>query len=119
MCAQIEALGEALSLSPKCCFELNLALEEHFTNVISHAYTDGDEHWIQFHFSYSGDSLTIRIEDDGQSFDPRAVIHPDTQCAVESRDIGGLGIHLIKKLMDDIRYLRCQSKNIITLTKKI
>jgi anti-sigma regulatory factor (Ser/Thr protein kinase) len=119
LCQKVEAIGHKLALTPKCCFELNLALEEHFTNVISHAYPDDAEHWISFCFFHTDDTLTICIEDDGESFDPKAVIPPDTQCAIETRDIGGLGIHLINKIMDKISYRRCHNKNILKLTKKI
>jgi anti-sigma regulatory factor (Ser/Thr protein kinase) len=119
LCEKLEIMGQELGLTPKCCFELNLALEEHFTNIISHAYPDDAEHWITFSFCMTDSKLTICIEDDGQSFDPAAVIQPDTHCSIENRDIGGLGIHLIKKIMDEITYQRCQNKNILKLTKKI
>jgi anti-sigma regulatory factor (Ser/Thr protein kinase) len=119
LCEKIETMGQKLGLTPKCCFELNLALEEHFTNIISHAYLDDAEHWITFSITHANGILIIYIEDDGQSFDPAGTIKPDTQCAIENRDIGGLGIHLMTKIMDDISYRRCDKKNILKLTKKI
>ena len=63
--------------------------------------------------------VTIRIEDDGISFNPLETKPPDLDCTLEERDIGGLGIHLIKGYMDDIDYQRRGKQNILTIKKNI
>ena len=67
----------------------------------------------------TGGKLIIRIEDTGVPFDPDAVEDPDTIDDIENRPVGGLGIHLIKRLMDEILYERCGNKNVLTLKKNI
>ncbi len=112
-----------VGLTNKCCCEINLALEELFTNYVSHGHkgrkAGHHEHQIHFKLSVAGGVLTIRIEDDGKPFDPGKAKAPDTRCPLEQRKIGGLGVHLIRKVMDDISYIRCGGKNIITLKKQI
>jgi len=108
-----------LGLTNKCLCEINLALEELFTNIISYGYSDDDEHWVRFTLSYQNGTITMRIEDDGMPFNPIDVKEPDIQCPIEDRKIGGLGIHLIKKIMDEMIHRRRANKNILVLKKAL
>ena len=100
-------------------FEMNLALDELFTNIISYGFQDHQEHIIKVSISVEGDQLQMRIEDDGVPFNPLESEMPDIQCGIEECKIGGWGIHLIKKLMDDIQYQRVADNNILVLRRKI
>ena len=74
---------------------------------------------IKISITFDDKQLHMRIEDDGIPFNPLAVAPPDFQCGIEECQVGGLGIHLIKKIMDDVQYQRVGDKNIIELKRKI
>jgi serine/threonine-protein kinase RsbW len=95
----------------------DLALSELLTNVISYGHSDGAEHEIKVQLAKDDRGLAIEIEDDGIPFNP--VDHPpvDTSLALEDKPIGGLGIHLVRKMMDTMEYERRDGKNILTLRK--
>ena len=119
LCEQLERMGETLKLSRRSIFEINLAMDEIFTNIISYGFTDQAEHAVRVCVSADSDRLTLVVEDDGVPFNPveRLTAHvPDN---VESCKIGGLGIHLVKNLVDEISYRRCGGKNILTLKKTV
>ena len=119
LCQHLEDFGKKIGLSKKMIFEINLALDELFTNIISYGFNDEDEHSIKITISQQKDELCLCIEDDGVPFNPVDFETSDVACSVENCKIGGLGIHIIRKLMDDICYRRCDDKNILTLKKKI
>jgi len=99
--------------------EIDLILEELFTNVVCHGFSDDKEHDIEVSLACDKKELTIRMEDDGQPFDITAAASPDTRCTLEKRCIGGLGIHLVKHFVDECNYYRKRGKNIVVLKKKI
>jgi len=119
LCHNCEEIGQSIGISDKSMFEMNLALDELFTNIISYGFQDCQEHIIKVSITVEGDQLQMRIEDDGVPFNPLESETPDIQCGIEDCKIGGLGIHLIKKLMDDIQYQRVADKNILVLKRKI
>ena len=88
-------------------------------NVISYGYDDSDEHEIMIRLSCKGEEVTAEVEDDGRPFNPLEVAEPDTSKALEERPVGGLGIHLARKLMDDVEYKRQQEKNLLAMKKRI
>lgn len=118
LCQTCEKVGRDINLSDKTIFEMNLALDELFTNIISYGFSDQQEHTIKINITIEGDQLQMRIEDDGVPFNPLASKTPDFQCGIEECKIGGLGIHLIKKLMDDVHYQRVSDKNVLVLRRK-
>ncbi len=119
LCRNLEQLGNSLGLTKKCIFQINLALDELFTNIISYAYSDGTDHWINIAISHENGTLIIRIEDTGVPFDPGSVGSHEPIDNIQDCPVGGIGIHLIRKLMDEIIYERCGNKNILTLKKNI
>jgi serine/threonine-protein kinase RsbW len=119
LCRNLEQFGKSLGLSKKCKLDLNLVLEELLTNIISHAYADEGAHFIQITISCENGVLVVCVKDDGIPFNPVTAEEPDIKSALEEREIGGLGIHLIKQFMDDIVYERVENRNILTLKKKI
>lgn len=119
LCERLEDIGATLRLSRRSVFEINLALDELFTNIISYGYTDRAEHMVRVCVTAEGDRLTIVIEDDGVPFNPVDRPPPESPCRIEACKIGGLGIHLVKNLMDGIGYRRCGDRNVLTLTKTV
>jgi anti-sigma regulatory factor (Ser/Thr protein kinase) len=119
LCERLEGIGGTLKLSRRSIFEINLALDELFTNIISYGYDDQAEHRVRMCISDEGDRLTIVVEDDGIPFNPVDRPPPDAPCRIDSCQIGGLGIHLVRNLMDEVAYRRCGGKNVLTLTKTI
>lgn len=115
----IEKIGEEHQIPAKIIFEINLAVDELLTNTISYGYTDNIKHIIEIKTTLNDNSFTISIIDDGKEFNPLQAKEVDTTLPLEERKIGGLGIHITKKVMDNITYLREDNKNIITLTKRI
>lgn len=99
---------------------LNLVLEEAVSNIIFYAYEGEDkEEEIDLSLRYDKPFLVIQLSDGGCPFDPTARKDPDISLTAEERPIGGLGIFLIKKMMDEVSYRRVENKNILILKKKI
>lgn len=115
----IEELGKTLRLSKKDIFQITLAMEEVFSNVVSHGYTDKAEHIITIRIWHQNRTVTVRIEDDGIPFNPSEAETPDLKCPLEERQIGGLGCHLMRCIMDDVAYKRIGDKNVLTMKKTI
>lgn len=115
----IKELGKTLGLSKKDIFQIALAMEEVFSNVVSHGYTDKAEHIITIRIWHQNGTLTVRIEDDGIPFNPSEAGTPDLQCPLEERQIGGLGCHLMRCIMDDVAYKRIGDTNVLTMKKTI
>jgi anti-sigma regulatory factor (Ser/Thr protein kinase) len=114
----VSELGQRHGLASKVIHDLNLALEEILTNIISYGYTDNREHEIKVRLSAQPGEVSVEIEDDGQPFNPLEAPEPDTTKPLEERMIGGLGIHLVRKLMDGVAYKREKERNHLTIKKK-
>ncbi len=119
LCQNCESVGKSIGMSKKLIFEMNLALDELFTNIISYGFKDDKEHIIKIDISADKNELLMRIEDDGIPFNPITAEEPDLEYRIEECKIGGLGIHLIKELMDEVRYERVNDANILYLKKNI
>ena len=119
LCEKMDGVGRALGLSRRCLFEINLALDELFTNIISYGFQDQSEHFIRVRISADRNVLTVVLEDDGVAFNPVECIPPERPCALEDCQVGGLGIHLVKNLMDEVVYERRAGTNVLTLKKCI
>lgn len=115
----MEKLSEAYGISPDVQFQLNLALDEALANSINYAYPEGMEGSIILEAETEGNLLVLRLMDYGTPFDPTLQGDVDTTLSVEQRPIGGLGIFLIKQMMDDVTYVRQEEKNILTMKKLI
>ena len=99
--------------------DVNLALEEMLANVILHGYQDQSEHNIAVSLEANGGEVRVAIEDDGVPFNPLEAPEVDTTTSLVDRLIGGLGIHLVRKVTDGLEYKRLGDKNLFTLKKKI
>ncbi|HKM92579.1 MAG TPA: ATP-binding protein [Prolixibacteraceae bacterium] len=116
---QIEQIADEWELDPMLAMNMNLVIEEAITNVIFYAFNDQENHQIDIDFNLNDSILKLVITDDGTPFDPTQKGDPDTTLSVEDRQIGGLGIFLIRKIMNEVKYKRKNNKNILTLTKSI
>jgi sigma-B regulation protein RsbU (phosphoserine phosphatase) len=97
----------------------HIIFDELLNNIISYAFKDGARHTIEVKIEYSGARLMVAIIDDGVPFNPLAQITPDTTLSIEEREIGGLGIHIVKNLVDTINYHRKIEKNVLILVKNL
>ena len=111
--ASLAHLDSGLSLS------LNLALEEAVTNVILYAYPEGADGLVDIEAIIRPDQLQFLVTDSGKPFDPTAAPEADITLDVEDRPIGGLGIFLIRNIMDNVYYKRVDGKNILTMSKNL
>ena len=107
-----------LDIDPKQAKEIRLGVEEAVVNVIDYAYPAGTEGEITIHVSSDGREMKFVISDAGIPFDPTEIDKADTTLSVDERPVGGLGIHLVRQLMDSINYERMNGKNVLTLKKK-
>jgi len=109
---KLEFIEEKWELSPKIIFNLNLALEELISNIIFYGFDDDDEHEINISFEKEKTLMKIMISDEGKEFNPFNVsVEEELDKSVEEREIGGLGIHFVKKLMDSFEYNRVDKIN--------
>lgn len=111
----VEREGIDFSLS----LNLNLAMEEAVVNVMNYAYPEGTVGLIDIDAEIEGDTISFTITDSGTPFDPTKADDPDITLDAEERSIGGLGIHLVRQLMDSEEYRREDGKNIQIIKKKI
>jgi len=102
------------------CFKLRLSIEEAVENVVRYAYNGGIG-WLEAGTSLDQDKLllTIELRDAGVPFNPLEKEDPDITLSAEEREVGGLGIFLCKKMMDNLSYRYEDGNNILTMTKKI
>jgi serine/threonine-protein kinase RsbW len=114
---RVNEFGTRQRLGPQLLHDLDLALEEILANIISHGYTDICEHEIRVRLSVHSGEVRIDVEDDGQPFNPLDAPAPDTAKPLAERPVGGLGIHLVRQLMDGLEYKRQGDRNLLTMKK--
>jgi len=111
---------EALECGIRQQTQIDVAVDEIFTNIASYAYGSGTgEATIRFEFDEATRTVRISFIDTGMEFNPLEKDDPDVSLSAEERQIGGLGIFLVKKTMDKMTYLRTEGQNILTIYKKI
>ena len=115
----IDSIAEEHNIDMSTAMSLNLAMEEAVVNVMKYAYAEGTRGEVTVTAIVADGTVAFTITDNGIAFDPTAVAEPDTSLTAEDRPIGGLGIHLVRNIMDSVTYERRDSKNILTLKKNI
>ena len=115
----IGELSEELDLTPELNFNLNLVLEEAVSNVILYAYGKEEQKDISLVAYSSDDNLVFVLTDSGTEFDPTKVPDADITLSAEEREIGGLGIFLIRQIMNTVEYQRIDGKNVLTMRKQL
>ena len=115
----IEDIGEEFGLTPDVVFNLNLVLEEAVVNVINYAYPKEDHQWIYLSAKLQDGTIILVLTDTGKEFDPTMAPEADITLSADEREIGGLGIFLIRQIMNEVKYERIDGKNVLTLEKKL
>ena len=115
----IDELVAELCLTAEDAFNIHLALEEAVSNVIMYAFPEGEQHDITLTVRHVDDTLIFRVIDAGQEFDPTLQPDADVTLSLEQRPIGGLGIFLIRRIMQRVEYHRIDGNNILTMVKSI
>lgn len=115
LAAKIERACDELGLADDVAFKLNLALDELVTNLVTHG---GSALPVAVSLTAHAGRLELLIVDSGPPFDPALAPAPDTSLAIEERPIGGLGLHLIRTLMDEVRYSRDGDRNRLVLVMR-
>ncbi len=113
----VEMACEEAGFDISTTMSLNLAIEEAVVNVMSYAYPEGERGYVDIEASAENGGITFRIIDSGKPFDPTSQGEVDTTLSAEQRSIGGLGIHLVRSIMDSVTYQRDADMNILTLQK--
>ena len=118
-CTAAEEFAAAQGLSSEVGYALALTLDEAVANVIRHGYEDADEHVIRVRLWLDQDLLSVQVADDGVAFNPLRAPAPNLDLPIEQRPVGGLGIHIMRTMMDDLEYTRVNGQNLLTLRKRV
>ena len=115
----VETIAAEKHIDHSLTLSLNLALEEAVTNVIMYAYPEGTDGLVDIEAIICEHSLSFVVSDSGKAFDPTAQPDADVSLSAENRQVGGLGIYLVRSIMDSVSYERNGGKNILTMTKNL
>ena len=119
LCRHLKTFGQQTALSEALITDVNICLDELFTNIVCYGFKDKSEHITWFSLNLNNDELTVIIEDAGVAFNPIEKKDPEISDDLKNVKIGGLGIHIVRKLMDDLHYERKNGKNKLTLKKVV
>ena len=96
-------------------FRVNLAIEEIVTNIIKYGYDDTDPHTITVNLALFPDTTRLQLKDDGHPFDPLLSPEPDIHVPLDQREVGGLGLHLVRETVSRIAYRRKNGVNLLEM----
>lgn len=106
-------------LTPVMLHDLSVVADEALNNIISYGCASDTEGEITIRLECRQDEIVMAIEDRGRMFDPLQSDSPDVDATLQARKVGGLGVHFMRSLMDNVSYHRADGKNLLVLTKKI
>ena len=115
----MDEVGNQLAVSPDVIFQMSLALDEALANSVNYAYPENSQGLITLTADKHDGQLVFQLIDAGVPFDPTKGGDVDITLSAEERPIGGLGIFLIKQMMDSVSYERNADKNVLTMVKKL
>ena len=113
----VESYARQAHLQDDVIEQFKIAVDEACTNVIKHAYRGEDNKQIDLAIIIDDDRFTVRIRDEGRSFRPQMYSEPDIFKYAESRRAGGFGVHIMRRLMDEVEYQTRGNVNEVRLTK--
>lgn len=116
---QLQAFAREVQLPKAALQAADLALEEHLTNVINYGYEDNRTHEILVRLEIEAGALLVEVFDDGHPFNPLQRPEVDTTVPLDEKPIGGLGVHLMRRFMDELDYRREDGKNVFRMRKKL
>jgi len=117
--AFLREFWSSASLPPGECLAFELALEEIFMNVVMHGSAGADLPQVDVSLALTPAGLTLTVEDDGPGFDPLSLPPPDVTASVTDRPVGGLGVFLVRKMMDTVSYARVAGRNQLRMSKRL
>ncbi len=118
--AFVDGVLEEMDCPLRVQMQIDVAVEEVFVNIASYAYAPGiGDATIQVETEQDPPSLSVTFLDSGVPYDPLKKPDPDVTLSAEERQIGGLGIYMVKKSMDDMRYAYRDGQNVLTIIKKL
>ena len=115
----IEEFASRYSIIERVRYKLHLAIDEILANIISYAYTDEESHYIIIRLWIEDEAVRIEFVDDGVAYNPLLQPEPKIDVPLEERQVGGLGIYLVRKLMDAVEYRRDIEKNHLIISKSL
>lgn len=116
----LQRVWQDWALPDAAAFPFELALDEVFMNVVMHGTTpDGSPREVSVLLRHAGSAVTMVMEDDGPAFDPLTLDAPDIDAPIEERELGGLGVFLVRELMDELSYAYTGTHNQLTMRKVV
>jgi serine/threonine-protein kinase RsbW len=115
----LREFGSAAALAPAQVGTLELALEEIFLNIAIHGSEPGIAPRVEVSLHLGTDAVTMTVEDDGPQFDPLSLPPPDVTASLADRKVGGLGVFLVRSLMDTVSYARIAGRNQLRMSKRL
>ncbi|MBR6277073.1 MAG: ATP-binding protein [Prevotella sp.] len=116
----VEEIGEELNLDMEMQMNLNLVMEEMVSNIIFYAYPEGSDAEIELMAESDGKELTFVLSDQGSEFDPTLKEDADVNInPIDREGLGGMGIFIVKNIMNQVTYQRLEGKNLLTMKKEI
>lgn len=113
----VRDFGRENRLSEDLVWEIRLVLEEIVTNIISYGYEDRVGHAINVNIVNTDQAITLKIRDDARPFNLLEQPVPDLEIPIEDRGVGGMGIHIVREIMDEIDYKREDDSNLLVMTR--
>ena len=115
----VRQFGELHEVPSRTLYAVNLALDEIVTNVVCYGFDNSANQELEARLSTHGGELETVVVDGGRAFNPLDAPVPDLSAPLDERALGGLGIHLVRSLMDRVEYCRENEKNVLTMHKRI
>jgi serine/threonine-protein kinase RsbW len=115
----VRLFGDLHEVPGRTLYAVNLALDEVVTNIVLHGFDDPANQDVEARLVVKEGIIVAEIEDSGRAFNPMDAPPPNLEASLDERTLGGLGIHLVKSLMDKVEYRREGSKNVLTIRKRI
>jgi serine/threonine-protein kinase RsbW len=115
----VRQFGDLHEVPGRTLYAINLALDEVVTNVVLHGFEDPVGQEFAINLTAREGVITAQVEDGGRAFNPLDAPVPDLTASLDERTLGGLGIHLVRSLMDKVEYRRDGEKNVLTVRKRI
>jgi len=116
----VAAIARAAGLEDPLLYQIQLAVDEACANVVEHAYRDMEAGDMELLCSMGDGTFTIRVRDWGRGFDPEAVEVPDVEAPLEERNLGGLGLFLVRQVMDSVQFnFDAERGNELVLVKRL
>lgn len=115
----VAAFAAEQGISSHDAFQLTLVLDEIFTNIVSYGFDEPSAHTVEVGLERRGDAVYVDVADAGRPFDPRDVPPPSLTADLDHRPIGGLGVHLVRKLTEDLAYERRAGINHLSFRKTL